>query len=251
LTAQETRSMPSSRVILLCEALLILVFFNASSFFSTTTYARALTPIGALLTLSLTARTAAASRLLWGYGKAELGLQARSVSRRLWLAVAVVVFIIYLAGALSESSSPTTFKGEITPQRVAVTAAFTLTFGPLFEELLFRGYLFRRIYDATNGGALDLRFLKRSFASVFSGVLFGLWHLPAPILVLYFHDPIAEIYAGLAGFVAVASIVGVIGGEVRRRTRSILPGAVIHLCVNSLYVLAMASRLPQLTAVFS
>jgi len=251
LTAQETRSMRAGRAVLLGEALLILVFFNASSFFSTTTYARALTPIGALLTLSLTAWIAAASRLLWGYGKAELGLQARSVSRRQWLAVAVVVFIIYLAGALSEASSPTAFEGEITPQRVAVTTAFTLTFGPLFEELLFRGYLFRRIHDATNGGALDLRLLKVSFASVFSGVLFGLWHLPAPVLFFFNDTATTEIYTGLAGFVAVASIMGVIGGEVRRRTGSLLPGAVIHLCANSLYVLAMASRLPQLTAVFS
>ena len=229
-----------SRAVLLCEAFLILVVFNASSFFRTTVYARSITLIGVLLTLALMVWIWIASGLFWGYGRGELGLQARSVYQSQWRVLALLVFSLYLVAFLSEFFWPSEFEGSVTLSRVVVTAAFTLTFGPVFEELLFRGYFFRRIQDVACGGILDLKLLQVSFASIFSGLLFGLWHLPTPILVLYFHDPLAKTYAGLSAFVFTASLSGILLGEIRRRTGSILPGVILHFYANSIYVLTLA-----------
>ena len=181
-----------SRAVLLCEVLLILVVFNASSFFRTTVYARSVTPIGVLLTLALTGWIWISCRLFWGYGRGELGLRARSVSQSRWRALAALVLSLYAVGFLSELFWPTEFEGAITLSRLAITAAFTLTFGPVFEELLFRGYFFRRIQYVACAEVLDLGLIQASFASIFSGLLFGLWHLPTPILIFYFHDPLAK-----------------------------------------------------------
>ncbi len=154
-----------------------------------------------------------------------------------------VVLSLFLVAFVSEWLSPTQFVGPITPSRVVMVAAFTLTFGPLFEEFVFRGYLFARIQDVARGRTLDLRRFDLSFASIFSGLLFGLWHLPSPILVQYFHDPLMQIYAELAPFIVGASFAGIILGEIRRRTGSLLPGIILHLSANSIYVIAMAGRL--------
>jgi len=240
----EMRDLCTSRAFLICEALLILLLFNASSFFRTTTYTRSIASMGVLLTLTLIGWIAVASRRLLGYDGVDLGLRMRSVSGGQWLALAVLVLSLYLVAALSETLFPSEFGGDITLRRVAVTAAFSLTFGPGFEEVLFRGYLFKRIHDVSGGGSMNVGPLEVSFSSLFSGLLFGLWHLPAPILVLYFKDPLAKIYAGLTGVVIAAALMGVIMGEIRRRTGSILPGALLHFCSNSIYVITMASRLP-------
>jgi len=225
-------------LILLFETLLILVIFNASSYFGTTTYAKSIYSIGIVLTIFLLSWIWMNSRFHFRYGKADLGLTTNSVSRRHWKVVFVIVVLLYLEAFTAELVFPSEVKGELTLIEFFLTAVFTLTFGPIFEELLFRGYLYKRSYDA-----FHLKDTKISIASVFSGLAFGLWHLPTPLILIYFNDPIVEIYENLSVFVLVASVMGVILGEVRRRTKSILPGVILHFCANSIYVMTSVIRL--------
>ena len=90
-------------------------------------------------------------------------------------------------------------KGEVTLTRLLLTAIFSLTFGPIFEELLFRGYLFKRSHNALHGSMLNFFGAKIPFTAIFSGIAFGLWHFPSPIILLYFNEPVLEIYKNLWG----------------------------------------------------
>ena len=226
-------------LILLFETLLILVVFNASSYFRTTTYVKSIDFIGVALTILLLFWIWMNSRFRFGYGMTDLGLTVSSVSRRQWRVIFTIAFLLYFVAFTTELVFPSEAKGEVTPTRLFLTAVFTLTFGPIFEELLFRGYLFKRSQDALHFKAIS----KISIASVFSGLAFGLWHLPTPLILLYFNDPIIKVYENLLAFVLVASVMGIILGEVRRRTKSILPGVFLHVCANSIYVITMALRL--------
>jgi len=138
---------------------------------------------------------------------------------------------------------PLKIRGEVTLTRLLLTAIFSLTFGPIFGELLFRGYLFKRSYEALHGKVINFFGAKISFAVIFSGIAFGLWHLPSPIILLYFNEPVFEIYKNLWGTVLEATIMGFFLGEMRHYTRSIVPGSILHFCANSMYVVAMALQL--------
>ena len=226
-------------LILLFETMLILIAFNASSYFRTTTYAKSIDFIGVALTIFLLFWIWVNSRFRFGYGMTDLGLTIGSVSRRQWRVIFAIAFLLYFAAFTTELVFPSEVKGEVTLTGLLLTTVFTLTFGPIFEELLFRGYLFKRSQDA-----LQFKVSSRiSLASIFSGLAFGLWHLPTPLMLLYFNDPLIKVYENLLAFVLVASVMGIILGEVRRRTKSILPGATLHFCANSIYVITMALRL--------
>jgi len=179
------------------------------------------------------------SRFRFGYGRADLGLTVGSVSRRQWMMVFAVAALLYVVALPMELVFPTQIRGEVTLTRFFLTALFTLTFGPVFEELLFRGYLFKRSLDFLHFEVGS----KVSLASIFSGVAFGLWHLPTPLLLLYFNDSIIEVYGNLLMFVLAASVAGMILAEIRRRTKSVLPGAILHFCANSIYVVTVALKL--------
>ncbi len=103
---------------------------------------------------------------------------------------------------------PSEIRGEVTLTRLLLTAIFSLTFGPIFEELLFRGYLFKRSHEALHGSMLNFFGVKIPFAAIFSGIAFGLWHFPSPIILLYFNEPVFEIYKNLWGTVLEATIIG-------------------------------------------
>jgi len=225
-------------LVLLFETFLILTVFNASSYFGTTTYSKAIDYVGVALTALLLLWVLVSCRFHFGYSTKDLGLTVSSVSRRQWVLVFATMSIFYLIAFVVEIVSPSEIKGEVTLARLFSVAAFTLTFGPIFEELLFRGYLFKRSKEV-----LKSRVGSDVLASFFSGLAFGFWHYPSPILLFYFNDPIIKVYENLSMFVLAASAVGVILGEIRRRTRSILPGALLHFCGNSMYVIAMALKI--------
>jgi len=149
------------------------------------------------------------------------------------------VVLLYVTALLTELVFPTEVRGEVTLARLFLTAAFTLTFGPIFEELLFRGYLFKRVQDAIHFEVSS----KISIASIFSGLAFGLWHFPTPFILFCFNDSITRVYGSLLAFVLAASVAGIILAEVRRRTKSILPGAILHFSANSIYVITVALKL--------
>ncbi len=239
MTREEERQKHLHPLILLLETLLILIVLNASSYFSTTTYANSIYPVGVVLMMCLPFWIWVNSVFGWGYSMADLGLTIRSVSRRQWKAIFAIAFLLYLMAFFTELVSPSEVRGEVTLARLFLTAVFTLTFGPVIEELLFRGYLFKRSEDALHFEVSS----KISVASVLSGLAFGLWHLPTPIILLYFGDPITRVYGNLLAFVLAASAMGIVLGEVRRRTKSILPGALLHFCANSIYVITMIMRL--------
>ncbi len=127
---------------------------------------------------------------------------------------------MYLVALPTELVFTSEVKEEVTLTGLFLTAVFTLTFGPIFEELLFRGYLFKRSQDALRFEVIS----KIPIASIFSGLAFGHWHLPTPLILLYFNDPIIKVYGSLFAFVLVASVMGIILGEIRRGTKSMLPG---------------------------
>jgi len=75
--------------------------------------------------------------------------------------------IFYSLIFVVETLSPTEIRGEVTLFRLFTTAIFTLSFGPVFEELLFRGYLFA-------GGRVSLRGVWICLSSMFLMLLFYL-----------------------------------------------------------------------------
>jgi len=233
------RNRRPSVVSLALETLLILVLFNASSYFGTTTYAKSIYQVGLALTTLLSVWIFISSRYRFGYGTDDLGLMVRPLSKRQWIAIISVAFLLYAAAFIAEIIFPTEVRGEVTFLRLIPTALFTLTFGPVFEELLFRGYLYKLSEDAFGAKAGSVV----SASSLFTGLAFGFWHLPTPLILLYFNDPIVTVYGSLLGFVLVASMMGTIVGEIRRRTGSIVPGAFLHFCANSTYVIVLAGRL--------
>ncbi len=176
----------TNKAILLGEAVIIVFVLNSSSFLSTTTYERSIDIAGILLTIGLVVWITLSARQWSGRSKQELALQSRSISRWHWKILIAVVLALFLVAAMSEWLSPTQFEGPITPSRMVVVAAFTLTFGPLFEEFLFRGYLFARVKDVTRGRTLALGRLDLSLASLFSGPPTG--HHPPPVCQLHLRD---------------------------------------------------------------
>jgi len=236
---KEQRRKHLHSLILFFETLLILVVFNASSYFRTTTYAKSIDSIGVALTIFLLFWIWMNSHFRFGYGMEDLGLTINSVSQRHWRAIFVIVVLLYFVSFTAELVFPSEVKGELTLIELFLTAVFTLTFGPIFEELLFRGYVFKRSQDVLQIKEIT----KISIASIFSGFAFGFWHLPTPLILIYFNDPIIEVYENLLVFVLVASVMGIILGEIRRRTKSILPGVILHFCANSIYMITLVLRL--------
>ena len=225
-------------LILLFETLAILIFFNASSYFRTTAYSRSIDYVGIALTIFLLSWIWVNSRFRFGYKMTDLGLTTRSVPRMYWRLILAIAFLLYFVAFVTELIFPSRVRVEVTPTDLLLTAVFTLTFGPTLEELLFRGYIYRRSQDAFHFKSGS----EISIASVFSGLAFGFWHLPTPIILLYFHDSIVRVYENLLVLVLVASVMGIVLGEMRRRTESILPGAFLHFCANSIYVITVALR---------
>jgi membrane protease YdiL (CAAX protease family) len=88
---------------------------------------------------------------------------------------------------------------------IAITLA-----GPLLEELLFRGAILRTLLEK----------YSPKYAILWSAVLFGVSHLnPSQIIAAF--------------------VMGLLLGAVYYRTRSIIPGLIIHIVNNSVSVLCM------------
>jgi len=227
---------------LICEILLILIVLNAGSYFGTTTYSKSIFIVGIILTGFLLSWIWVNSKI-YGFKRVDLGLCFRFVSQKQWKAILSFVLVFYPLIFAIETLFPSEIKGDVTVIRLFINAFFTLTFGPIFEELLFRGYLFTRSQDVFQKKSSGFSTLKISYASIFSGIAWGVWHLPTPIILLYFDDPIIKIYQSLFGFVLLASIVGICLGEIRRKTKSLLPGMILHLVGNSTYVIEVAMKM--------
>jgi membrane protease YdiL (CAAX protease family) len=101
---------------------------------------------------------------------------------------------------------------ERQPIILALFGLMAVTITPLFEELVFRGFLqpvFSRTFGAVGG-------------IVLTALLFGLLHLFQ--------------YKFVWQYSALVSFVGLVLGVVRDRTRSIIPSTVVHACYNAVFV---------------
>jgi membrane protease YdiL (CAAX protease family) len=102
-----------------------------------------------------------------------------------------------------------------TPFSVALLAVTAVILAPLFEEMLFRGFL-QPLFSRTFGVALGV---------LFTALLFGGLH--------------ASEYRGAWQYVAAITLVGVALGAVRAKTYSIIPGTVMHGCFNAVSVIGL------------
>jgi membrane protease YdiL (CAAX protease family) len=95
---------------------------------------------------------------------------------------------------------------------LAVTAVFL---APLFEEMLFRGFL-QPLLSRTLGVVMGI---------LLTAVLFGGLH--------------ASEYKGAWQYVAAITVVGIALGVLRAKTNSIIPGTVMHGCFNAVSVVGL------------
>ena len=93
--------------------------------------------------------------------------------------------------------------------------------GPIVEEWLFRGLVWNQLRSTAPGAAGLVT------AIVGGALLFGLWHMP--------FDGVSRTGLGLAG---VHAGFGVLLGVMRWRLDGILPGAIVHIVGNTLFVLS-------------
>jgi len=95
------------------------------------------------------------------------------------------------------------------PVILAIFGIIAVTIAPLFEELLFRGFL-QPLFSKTFGVIAGI---------LITAILFGLLH--------------SFQYKNVWQYVAAVSFVGVVLGAVRYRTGSIIPSMVMHGCYNA------------------
>ncbi|MCS7364324.1 MAG: CPBP family glutamic-type intramembrane protease [archaeon GB-1867-035] len=88
-----------------------------------------------------------------------------------------------------------------------------------------------------------MSFLDVSYASILSGFAWGFWHFPTSVILFYFNESVVEVYSNLLVFVLILSFIGVLLGEVRRRSRSLIPSMILHFFGNSALIISMVLRM--------
>ncbi|MFQ6059567.1 MAG: lysostaphin resistance A-like protein [Anaerolineae bacterium] len=191
-------------------------------------------PVGVVLTLVSLAWIGWMSRRIFGYRLADLGLTRGQVGWCVWALVGAA----FLLGLAIELRWPSPVRGEVTVIRLLTATSFSVVYSPLYEELLFRGYLFRRAWSVWPG-ALGSGWYRVHFASLFSAGLWALNHLPSLALLVTLGFAGESPFAADWGFVIQVALIGVLAGELRARTGSIWPGVVLHALMNGLFVVSL------------
>lgn len=106
---------------------------------------------------------------------------------------------------------------------IYVFAIFGIACAPLFEEIIFRGFLFKVLADISGPGT----------AVSVTAILFALLHLP-------------QLWGSWAG-VALIFVVGYVLSFVRQRSNSLIPSFIIHTSYNGMLfgVFALSSLLQK------
>jgi len=163
-------------------------------------------------------------RIVFGlrYGKPVLAsLGWKRTNFQLWMAAVGGLILALAVGALAAAlhtpkvDSPMEKLAE-TPWSFALLAILATTFAPLFEEMLFRGFL-QPLFSRTFGVIAGV---------IATAVLFGALHAPE--------------YAWAWQYALAVAIAGVVFGWLRARTNSIIPSTVMHGCYNAFFVLGLA-----------
>jgi membrane protease YdiL (CAAX protease family) len=97
-----------------------------------------------------------------------------------------------------------------TVQSLYIFALFGIILAPLFEEIIFRGFLFKIFFDMA--GPL--------VAVVMTAFLFALLHVP-------------QLLPSWAGIVMIF-VVGLVLGTVRQRSSSLIPPLIVHTAYNGM-----------------
>ncbi len=189
-------------------------------------------PVGALALLGF----ARWSGLTWH----QLGLARHTHGKGLrWgAAVIAVVGLVYLAGVLIPATR-TAFldvRYHLPPANALLTAFVMIPVGTvLLEEVAFRSVLWGMLSRHTHMWQ----------TLVASSVLFGLWHV-LPAMAASSNEAVGAAAAGLgragpilvvAGTIAFTALGGVVAGELRRRSGSVLASAGMHWATNALGVI--------------
>jgi hypothetical protein len=104
-----------------------------------------------------------------------------------------------------------------TPLSVVLLAVTAVFLAPLFEEMLFRGFI-QPLLSRTFGVVLGI---------FFTALLFGALH--------------ESEYQGAWQYVAGITVVGIALGAIRATTDSIIPGVVMHGCFNAVSVVGLVA----------
>lgn len=144
----------------------------------------------------------------------------RTPARILGLALAGAVILtlaVQLIGNLLHTPKIETPMDEYlsTTPRLIAFGLMAVTLAPIFEELVFRGFL-QPLFTRTFGVAIGI---------VITAVLFGSLH--------------ASEYHLVWQYVTVVSIVGLALGWVRWRTNSLIPSTIMHASYNAMLVIAV------------
>jgi uncharacterized protein len=102
-----------------------------------------------------------------------------------------------------------------TPLSLAIFSVMAVTIAPLFEELLFRGFI-QPLLSRTFGVAAGV---------LLTAVLFGALHAPE--------------YSWAWQYALAVSIAGAVFGWVRARTQSIIPSTIMHGGYNMVFIVAL------------
>lgn len=176
-----------------------------------------------------------------GLSWAELGLGAGSLVRGLrWGGACAAIVVAGYAAALAVPALHRFFLD--TRYRLALRPAFGAAFlsVPLgtvvFEEVAFRGVLWALVED--RAGA--------AWATAVTALLFGLWHVLPALDLARTNNAVAgsgrraRLAVAVVGTVAFTAAAGVLFGELRRRSGSLLAPVLLHWATNAAGVLGSA-----------
>ena len=132
---------------------------------------------------------------------------------------AALAFSVALAShVIPMPDQPTPFQDLLgDPSAVLIVATFAVAIAPVFEETIFRGFVFS-IFERAHGKLAAVVITAGSF-SLIHGPQYG-WHWQILVLLLY---------------------VGIVFGAVRAKTRSIVPPAIVHTAYNMTLVMGVLS----------
>jgi hypothetical protein len=146
-----------------------------------------------------------------GWRKTNYSLVAAGVG-----GIVLAIGISIIAQLIHTPQVDTAFDELIkTPLSMALLAITAVFFAPLFEEMMFRGFL-QPLLSRTLGVAAGI---------ALTAILFGGLH--------------ASEYQGAWQYVAAITLVGIALGIVRAKTKSIIPGTVMHGCFNAVSVVGL------------
>jgi len=138
------------------------------------------------------------------------------------LGIALAISVLIVSSFLPSGEPPPIERLLSTTTAMYVFAIFGIAVAPLFEEIIFRGFLFKVLSDIRGPGT----------AVSVTAILFALLHLP-------------QLWGSWAGVILIF-VVGYVLSFVRQRSNSLIPSFIIHTSYNGmLFTMFVVSTLVQ------